>query len=95
MNRRIKPVKPASKLVPSVLALATVLIGFATLMVRLEVTEEGYRLSELQTGIASQQEHNRRLKLEAAQLGSHQRLRALAARYHLVAPQRGQVVMLP
>jgi cell division protein FtsL len=79
----------------SLLAIAIVTVVFAILMVRLEVTQEGYRLSELQTEIAHQQEQNRRLKLEAAELTSHQRLRALAARYHLSRPAREQVVTLP
>ncbi len=95
MNRRVKPARPPSKLAASILALAIVTIGFAILMVRLEVTEEGYRLSELKTEIARQEEQNRRLKLQAAELSSHQRLHALAARYHLGAPQPGQVVMVP
>ncbi len=95
MNRRVKPVKTASRLVPSILALVIVTIVFGTLMVRLEVTAQGYRLSELKKEIGEQQEQNRRLRLEVAQLGSHQRLRALAAHYHLGAPQHGQVVMAP
>jgi len=77
------------------LALASVMIAFAILMVRLEVTEEGYRLSALQAGIEKQQEENRELKLKVAELSSRQRLRAFAAKYHLVAPEPGQVVIVP
>jgi len=92
MNRRPSPVKHPSRLVPALLALAIVATGFATLMVRLEVTEEGYQLSTLRSGLLAEQEKNRHLKLEAAELQSHQRLRALAARYGLEPPRRGQVV---
>jgi len=95
MSRRVSPVKKASWLLPSILAGAIVLIAFAMLMIRLQVTEEGYRLSQLQSAIEQQHELNRRLRLQVAELGSHQRLRALATRYHLSAPQRGQVVMAP
>lgn len=77
------------------LGAAIVLAGFATLMVRLEVTQEGYRLSAVQADITRLQDQNRQLKLTAAQLSSHDRLRALASKYHLAAPRSGQVVMLP
>jgi len=95
MTRRVSPVKKAPRLLPSLLVGAIILIVFAMLMIRLQVTEEGYRLSQLQSAIEQQHEQNRRLRLQVAELGSHQRLRALAARYHLSAPQRGQVVMAP
>jgi cell division protein FtsL len=95
MSRRQKPARPPSRLLRAILALAIVAIGFATLMVRLEFTEEGYRLSALQKEISEQNENGRRLRLEAAELSAHQRLRALAAKYHLEAPRRGQVVMAP
>lgn len=95
MNRRPSPVKNPSRLVPALLTLAIVAIGFAILMVRLEVTEEGYRLSTLQSELHAESERNRHLKLEAAQLRSHQRLRALAARYGLMPPRHGQVVTMP
>ena len=95
MNRRVSPVKHPSRLVPALLMLAVVAIGFGTLMVRLEVTEEGYRLSALRDALAAEQEKNRHLKVEAAELGSRQRLRAMAARYHLEPPRHGQVVMVP
>lgn len=65
------------------------------LIVRLEVTHEGYRLSELREEIARLQDENRDLRLSAAQLGSHDRLRALAPKYGLAPAGRGQVVMLP
>jgi hypothetical protein len=45
--------------------------------------------------IARLQDENRGLRLTAAQLSSHDRLRALAPQYHLAPPGRGQVVMLP
>lgn len=95
MTRRAKPARPPSKLVPAVLALAIVAAGFAMLMVRLDVTREGYRLSQLRQEVGRLENQNRSLKLEAAELSSHQRLRALAAKYHLVPPAPGQVVTLP
>jgi len=84
-----------SKLVPATLVIALVLVGFATLLTRLEVTEEGYRLSAVRTDIVKLEDQNRALRLTAAQLSSHDRLRALAAKYHLEPPRNGQVVMIP
>jgi cell division protein FtsL len=95
MNRRLRPTKPPSKLVPAVLMIAIAILGFATLMIRLEITREGYRLSALNEEIAHLEDENRTLRLKAAQLSSHERLRALAANYHLAPPARGQVVMVP
>ncbi len=95
MSRRVSPVKKPLRLVPTLLVAAIVVIVFTMLMIRLDVTEEGYRLSQLQSAIEQQQGQNRRLRLQVAELGSHRRLRALAAKYHLAAPQRGQVVMAP
>ncbi len=95
MSRRVSPVKKPLRLLPTLLVAAIVVIVFTMLMIRLDVTEEGYRLSQLQNAIEQQQGQNRRLRLQVAELGSHQRLRELAARYHLGAPQRGQVVMAP
>jgi cell division protein FtsL len=95
MNRRVKPIRPASRIVPAMLALTIIAIGFVMLRIRLEVTAEGYRLSQLQSGIAQDQERNRHLRLQVAELSSHQELRAMAAKYHLAAPQRGQVVIVP
>jgi len=95
MSPRAKPSKAPSKIVPAILAVMIAAVGFATLMVRLEVTREGYRLSVLRTDIAKLQDENRRLRLASAELSSHERLRALAAKYHLAPPERGQVVMLP
>ena len=95
MKRRVSPVKKAPPLLPWMLVIAIVVIVFTMLMIRLEVTEEGYRLSQLQNAIEQQQEQNRGLRLQVAELGSHRRLRALAAKYHLSAPQRGAVVMAP
>lgn len=95
MKRRVSPVKKAPRVLPSILVIAIVAIIFAMLAIRLEVTEEGYRLSQLQSAIEQQQEQNRSLKLQVAELGSHRRLRALAAKYHLGAPQRGAVVIAP
>jgi len=95
MKVRPKPTRRPSKLVPAVLGMLIAAVGFTTLMVRLELTREGYRLSALHEEIARLQDTNRGLRLEAAQLSSQERLRALAPRYHLAPPGRGQVVMLP
>lgn len=95
MSARVKPTRRPSRLVPALLGIMIVLVGFATLMVRLEVTREGYRLPALHDEISRLQDENRALRLTAAELSSHDRLRALAPQYHLAPPGRGQVVMLP
>jgi len=95
MNRRVRPTKPPSKLVPAILMIAIAIVGFATLMVRLEITREGYRLSALNQEIVRLADQNRTLELRAAELSSHERLRSLAPNYHLAPPARGQVVMVP
>ena len=94
-SQRKSPVKKRSRMVPAMLGVAIVLVGFATLLMRLEVTQEGYRLSAVRVDIAKLEDENRRLRLTAAQLSSHDRLRALAPRYHLEPPRNGQVVMVP
>jgi cell division protein FtsL len=95
MKRRPRPTAPPSKIIPAFFALAIVVAGFATLMVRLEVTQEGYRLSTLQIEIRNLETDNQRLRLETAGLESHQRLRALAPKYGLSAPAPGHVMMVP
>ncbi len=95
MTRRPSPTRRPSRLMPAVLGLAIAALGFTIVMVRLEVTREGYRLSELRAEIAQLQGQNRQLRLETAELTSHERLRALAPRYHLAPPAPGQVVMAP
>jgi cell division protein FtsL len=95
MSARPRPSQLPSKLVPALLGTLIAFVGFATLMVRLEVTREGYRISSLHAEIAKLQDENRSLRLESAQLSSHERLRILAAQFHLAPPGRGQVVMLP
>jgi cell division protein FtsL len=94
MTQRVPPAAAPSRLVPALLALAIVAVGFAKLMVRLEVTQEGYRLSSLQIEIRNLETDNQRLKLETAGLESHQRLRALAPKYGLAAPAPGHVMMV-
>jgi cell division protein FtsL len=81
--------------VPALLGLAIVIVGFATLMMRLEVTQEGYRLSVLKQQVHTLEDEDRRLGIETAELASHRRLRALAVKYGLQPPKPGQVVMLP
>jgi cell division protein FtsL len=95
MNRRIQPTKRASKIAPAALMISIAILGFATLMTRLETTREGYRLSALNAEIGHLEDQNRSLQLKVAELSSHERLRSLAAEYHLAPPARGQVVMVP
>jgi cell division protein FtsL len=94
-RRRPSPVRRRSRLVPALLASSIVAFGFATLLTRLAVTQEGYRLSAVRMEIVKLEDENRRLRLTAAQLSSHDRLRALAPKYHLEPPRSGQVVMIP
>ncbi len=95
VSRPTVPSRPPSRVVPFVLVLAIAAVGFVTLMIRLEATREGYRISALSADVDKLQEQNRALRLQAAQLSSHARLRALAAQYRLAPPERGQVVMVP
>ena len=95
MTRRARPSAPPSKIIPALLAIAIVGAGFAILMVRLEVTQEGYRLSSLRIEIRDLESENQALRLQTAKLESHQRLRDLAPRYGLAAPAPGHVVMVP
>jgi cell division protein FtsL len=73
---------------------AAVLVGFALLLVRLAIIQEGYRLSALTQQVQQLQRENQRLRLEAAELGSYERLRLLAPRYGLRPPLPGQIVTL-
>jgi cell division protein FtsL len=95
LKRRTQPVARRSKLWPALLGVATVATGFGTLMVRLEVTQEGYRLSTLREERRHLEVNNRRLKLEVAELSAHERLRAIAARDGLGPPPAGHVVIIP
>jgi cell division protein FtsL len=79
----------------TLLGVATVATGFGTLMVRLEVTQEGYRLSTLREERRDLEVSNRRLKLEVAELSAHERLRAIATRDGLGPPPAGHVVVIP
>ena len=94
-RQRKSPVYKRSRVVPALLVCSIIVVGFATLLMRLEVTQEGYRLSEVRLDIARLEDQNRRLRLTAAQLSSHDRLRALAPKYHLEPPRNGQVVIVP
>jgi cell division protein FtsL len=94
-RRRPSPVHKRSRAIPAILAIAIVVVGFATLMMRLEVIQEGYRLSVVHADIVRLEDHNRELALQAAQLSSHERLRTLAVKYHLQPPHDGQVVLIP
>jgi cell division protein FtsL len=94
-RQRKSPVHKRSRLVPALLGCAIIVVGFATLLMRLEVTQEGYRLSAVRLDIAKLEDENRRLRLTAAQLSSHERLRGLAPKYHLEPVRSGQVVIVP
>ena len=94
MKRGARPSPKPSRLLPALLAISAVPLGFALLMVRLEVIQEGYRLSTLRRDVEKLQQENQRLRLQAAELGSYQRLRLLAPRYGLRPPAPGQVVMM-
>ena len=95
MSRRHSPIAKPSRIVPALLAVAIVAAGFATLMIRLETTQEGYRLSSLRAEVRDLDTENQRLRLEVAELSSNQRLRTLAAKYHLAPPPPGHSVLMP
>ena len=92
---RIKPSRPPARLLRAILAVGVIALGFATLMVRLEATQEGYRLSTLRSDNLKLEEHNRDLRLAVAERASRERLRALAPKLNLGPPAPGQVVSLP
>jgi hypothetical protein len=92
---RVRPSRPPSRLLQAIAAVGVIALGFATLMVRLEVTQEGYRLSTLRSDNFKLEEDNRNLRLGVAQVASRDRLRALAPKFNLGPPAPGQVVMLP
>jgi len=94
LKHRRKPSAKPARLLPALLATAVVLVGFAMLMVRLEVIQEGYRLSALRLEVEKLQQEDQRLRLEAAELSSYHRLRSLAPKYGLRPPAPGQVVMM-
>jgi cell division protein FtsL len=95
IKRRVKPAYRPHRLLQVLLGVALVAAIFATLMVRLAMMREGYRISALRTQIAELKENNRTLGLQVAELTSHDRLRALAAKYRMTPPARGQVVVVP
>jgi cell division protein FtsL len=95
VSRAPEPSAGPSKLIAALLGVAIVVAGFATLMIRLEVTQEGYRLSTLQVEVRQLEERNQRLKLQSAELSSRERLRSLASKYGLEPPVPGRVVMMP
>lgn len=93
MTRKAKP-GTIPRLITYGLAAAIVAAGFAMLMVRLEVTEEGYRLSALKLQVRRLDDQNERLRLQEAELKSYQRLRSLAARYGMGPPPAGHVMVV-
>ena len=59
-----------------------------------ELVQHGYRLQKLQTQIEEAQEVNRRLRLEVEVLRAPQRIEQLAGELELVAPGKGQSVVI-
>jgi cell division protein FtsL len=59
-----------------------------------ELVQHGYRLQKLQTEIEEAQEVNRRLRLEVEVLRAPQRIEQLAGELELVAPGKGQSVVI-
>lgn len=94
-RRRVKPSRPPSRLLQALLGVGVIAVGFGTLMVRLEVTQVGYRLSTLRSENFKLENDNRNLRLKVAELASRERLRRLAKKFDLGPPSQGQVVMLP
>jgi cell division protein FtsL len=94
LKRQSKASARPARWLPVSLSAGVVLVGFTMLMVRLEVIQEGYRLSALRFEVEKLQQENQRLRLQAAELSSYQRLRALAPKYGLRPPAPGQVVMV-
>jgi len=95
LKRRPQPAVKPSKLLPALLGVGLAVVGFTTLMIRLEVTQEGYRLSELRAENRDLEERQRKLKLAVAELTSHERLRGIAIKDGLGPPPVGHVVVLP
>jgi cell division protein FtsL len=94
LRRRSKSNAKLASVLPALLTAAVVPVGFAMLMVRLEVIQEGYRLSALRVEVERLSQENRRLRLEAAELSSYHRLHSLAPKYDLRPPAPGQIVMM-
>ena len=83
-------------MIPALLAVAIVAAGFATLMVRLEVTQEGYRLSALRLEMRNLEDENQRLKLEVGRtFFTCTSARAGAPNTGCGPPAPGHVVMMP
>jgi cell division protein FtsL len=94
LNPRTRPVAKRSRLWPTLLGVAIVAAGFGSLMVRLEVTQEGYHLSALREERRDLEARNRQLRLVVAELSARERLRALAAKDGLGPPPAGHVVIV-
>jgi cell division protein FtsL len=94
LKRRTKASAKPSKTITVLLVIAIATLGFATLMIRLEMIQEGYRLSEVGLELQKAAQENQRLRLEAAELSSYHRLRTLAPRYGLRPADPRQIVMM-
>jgi cell division protein FtsL len=93
VTRKAKPTR-ILRLITYGLAAAIVAAGFAMLMMRLEVIEEGYHLSVLKLQVRQLDNENQRLGLQEAELKSHQRLRQLAIQYEMGPPVPGQIMVV-
>jgi cell division protein FtsL len=77
-------------------ALALIGVVLIHVWLRLQVVQMGYVLSTINKLQGRLEQENRELKLELATLTSPERLEALARnRLRLVAPEKGQVIVLP
>lgn len=71
------------------------LILFVYVWSHLQVLDAGYRIDELEQGLHELQQHERRLRLEAAHLSNPRRIEArAAAELGMVPPERRQMVFL-
>ena len=77
-------------------ALGLVGVVLIHVWLRLQVVQMGYALSTISKLQGRLEQENRELKLELATLTSPERLEALARnRLGLVAPDKGQIIVLP
>jgi cell division protein FtsL len=93
VTRKARPTTP-SRLITFGLGAAIVAAGFAMLMMRLEVIEEGYHLSVLKLQVRQLGDENQHLRLQEAELKSRQRLRQLAIHYEMGPPAAGQILVV-
>lgn len=82
--------------IAAVLALALIGVILVHVWLRLQVVHMGYVLSSASKLQSRLEQENRELKIELATMTSPDRLESLARRrLGLVAPEKGQVIVLP